>query len=78
MAVATVLNNKIDLAGKKTVCLLSGGNIDINILSRVITRGLVNSGRNSNLTIALIDKPGQLEGIAHVIAGFGGNVVSIQ
>lgn len=78
VAVATVLNDKINLTGKKTVCLLSGGNIDVNILSRVITRGLVNSGRNSNLTIALIDKPGQLEGIAHVIAGLGGNVVSVQ
>ena len=53
-------------------------NIDVSILSRVITRGLVNSGRNSNLTIALIDKPGQLEGIAHVIAGLGGNVFSVQ
>ena len=78
VAVAAVMHNKIDLEGKKTVCLLSGGNIDVNILSRVITRGLVNSGRNSNLTIALIDKPGQLEGIAHVIAGLGGNVVSVQ
>mgnify|MGYP000031318223 CR=1 FL=1 len=43
------------------VCLISGGNIDVNILNRVITRGLVMSGRKANLTIALEDKPGQLE-----------------
>ena len=78
VAVAAIMHGKLDLGEKKTVCLLSGGNIDVSILSRVITRGLVNSGRNSNLTIALIDKPGQLEGIAHVIAGLGGNVFSVQ
>lgn len=77
VSVAAVMHGKIDLGNKKTVCLLSGGNIDVNILSRVITRGLVNSGRNSDLTIPLIDKPGQLESIAHIIATMGGNVVSV-
>ena len=42
-------------------CVISGGNIDVNILNRVITRGLVMSGRKANLTIALEDKPGQLK-----------------
>ncbi len=78
VAIAAALFNKIDLAGKKTVCLLSGGNIDVNILSRVITRGLVMSGRNASLTIALIDKPGQLEGVSRIVSEHGGNVVSVQ
>ena len=52
--VAAALFGKLPLAGKKTVCLISGGNIDVNILSRVITRGLVMSGRKTNLMIALI------------------------
>lgn len=78
VAIAAAMHGKIDLAGKKTVCLLSGGNIDVNILSRVITRGLVNSGRNASLTIALIDKPGQLEGVSNIISSHGGNVVSVQ
>lgn len=76
--IAAVMHGKLDLAGKKTVCLLSGGNIDVNILSRVITRGLVNSGRNASLTIALIDKPGQLEGVAKIVSGHGANVVSVH
>ena len=78
VAIAAAMFNKIDLAGKKTVCLLSGGNIDVNILSRVITRGLVMSGRNTNLTIALVDKPGQLEGVSRIVSEHGGNVVSVQ
>ncbi len=78
VAVAAAMHGKIDLGGRKTVCLLSGGNIDVNILSRVITRGLVNSGRNASLTIALIDKPGQLEGVSRIISERGGNVVSVQ
>ena len=78
VAIAAALFNKIDLGGKKTVCLLSGGNIDVNILSRVITRGLVMGGRNTNLTIALVDKPGQLEGVSRIVSEHGGNVVSVQ
>lgn len=78
VSVAAAMSNKLNLNGAKAVCLLSGGNIDVNILSRVITRGLVNSGRNASLTIALIDKPGQLEGVSRIISENGGNVVSVQ
>ncbi len=77
VALAAVLCGKVPTRGK-TVCLLSGGNIDVNILSRVITRGLVMSGRNTSLTIALTDKPGQLSGVSDIIANCGGNVVSVQ
>ena len=76
--VAAALFGKLPLAGKKTVCLISGGNIDVNILSRVITRGLVMSGRKCNLTIALEDKPGQLTRVSEIISGCGANVVSVQ
>ncbi len=78
VAVAAVMFGKIDVAGKNVVCLLSGGNIDVTILSRVITRGLLKSGRVANLTIPLIDKPGELQSIAEIIAGLGGNVVSVH
>ena len=64
--------------GKKVVCLVSGGNIDVNILSRVITRGLVTSGRNATLQIALEDKPGQLVDVATIIAGCGANVTGVH
>ena len=56
------------MAGKKTVCLISGGNIDVNILSRVITRGMVMSGRKTNLMIALEDKPGQLSLVSDIVS----------
>lgn len=76
--VAAAMFNKLDLEGKKTVCLLSGGNIDVTILSRVITRGLLMSGRSCQLTLELVDKPGQLEKVASIIAENGGNVTSVH
>ena len=75
--VAAVMFNKVDLKGKKAVCVLSGGNIDVTILSRVIKRGLLMSGRSCQLLIELVDKPGQLESVAHIIAACGGNVTSV-
>ena len=77
--VAAVMYDKIpDIEGKNIICLVSGGNIDVTILSRVIERGLINSGRNCLLKIQLIDKPGQLEGVAKIIANLGGNVISVH
>lgn len=78
VAVAAAMFGKFDLAGKKTVCLLSGGNIDVTILSRVITRGLLMSGRSSQLLIELVDKPGQLKNVSRIIADLGGNVTSVH
>lgn len=75
---AAVMFNKIPVKGKKVVCLVSGGNIDVTILSRVIRRGLVKSGRASLLTIELVDKPGQLVGVSRIIADLGGNVTGVH
>ncbi len=77
--VAAVMNGKIpDIDGKKVCCLVSGGNIDVTILSRVIERGLKMGGRTANITIALSDKPGQLMGVSQIIAQLGANVVSVN
>lgn len=77
--VAAVMNGKIpDINGKKVCCLVSGGNIDVTILSRVIERGLKMGGRTANITIALSDRPGQLAGVSEVIASHGANVVSVN
>ena len=77
--VAAVMFNKIpDIEGKNVVCLVSGGNIDVTILSRVIKRGLLKSGRSDTLTIQLEDKPGQLKGVSAIISDLGGNVISIH
>ena len=77
-AVAAAMFGKIDLQGKKAVCLLSGGNIDVTILSRVINRGLLMSGRTCQLMIELMDKPGQLKNVSRIIADLGGNVISVH
>ena len=77
VTVAAAMFGKLPIAGKKVCCLISGGNIDVNILNRVITRGLVMSGRKANLTIALEDKPGQLEKVAAIVSRCGSNVVSV-
>ena len=77
--VAAVMFDKIpDIAGKNVCCLVSGGNIDVTILSRVIARGLKMSGRTANITIALSDRPGQLAGVSRIISEQGANVVTID
>lgn len=76
--VAAVMFKKVDLTGKKAVCVLSGGNIDVTILSRVIKRGLLMSGRTCQLMIELMDKPGQLKNVSKIIADLGGNVISVH
>ena len=78
VAVAAAMFNKIPLSGKNIACVLSGGNIDVNILSRVINRGLLTAGRLSDLTIELIDKPGQLREVSIIIAQHGANVVRVR
>jgi threonine dehydratase len=78
VSVAAAMFNKIDIKGKKVVCLLSGGNIDVTILSRVIKRGLLMSGRTCQLMIELVDKPGQLKNVSRIIADLGGNVISVH
>ncbi len=77
-SVAAAMFHKLPIAGKKVVCIVSGGNIDVTILSRVIKRGLLMSGRNCQLTIELVDKPGQLLDVSRIIAELGGNVISVH
>ena len=79
VSVAAVIADKIpEIEGKNVCCLVSGGNIDVTILSRVIDRGLKMSGRTANITIALSDKPGQLSGVSSIVASLGGNVTSVN
>ncbi len=78
LSVAAAMFNKLPIQGKKTVCIVSGGNIDVNILSRVINRGLLKTGRLSHLTIELLDKPGQLKEVSSIIAEYGANVIRVR
>ena len=78
VSIAAAMFNKFPTEGKKVVCVVSGGNIDVNILSRVITRGLMKSGRTTSLRIELVDKPGQLKDVSRIIADCGANVISVH
>lgn len=78
VATAAVLFSKFDVKNKNIVCLISGGNIDVSILSKVINMGLVKAGRMSELRIQLYDKPGQLTKVTEIIAQQEANIVSIS
>ena len=78
VSVAAAMFHKFPIQGKKVVSLISGGNIDVTSLSRVIERGLMKSGRIATLPIELVDKPGQLKDVSRIIADCGGNVTGVQ
>lgn len=78
VSVAAVMYDKIPVEGKNVVCVLSGGNIDVTILSKVIERGLLKSGRSDTLAIQLADQPGQLAKVSSILAALNANVVSVQ
>ncbi|MBQ7832606.1 MAG: threonine ammonia-lyase [Lachnospiraceae bacterium] len=78
VSVAAAMFDKFPLQGKKVVSVVSGGNIDVTSLNRVIKRGLMKSGRSTSLLIELIDKPGQLKDVSRIIADCGGNVTSVH
>lgn len=75
VAVAAAMFGKVDIKDKKTVCLVSGGNIDVTILSRVINRALMKEGRIADITVELMDKPGQLVEVSSIVAKCGANVI---
>ncbi len=77
VGVAAVMFDKLPVKGQKVVCIVSGGNIDVNTLNRVISRGLTKSGRKYTFIIDLVDKPGQLSGALSIVADMGGNVISV-
>jgi len=78
VSVAAAMFNKVDIRGKKVVCLVSGGNIDVTSLNRVIGRGLVKSGRLATITVNLSDKPGQLSKVCSIIGEMGANILSVE
>lgn len=78
VSVAAAMFNKVPVKGKKVVCLVSGGNIDVTSLNRVITRGLVKSGRDCTVSVKLSDKPGQLSRVCSIIGEQGANILSVS
>ena len=74
---AAVLHNRIDNLSGKTVCLLSGGNIDVKTIAQVVERGLIAAGRYLKLIIELDDHPGALATLATNIAATRANIFHI-
>lgn len=75
---AAVLSGKLDIAGKKVVCVMSGGNIDVAFIQRIIELGLVSRNRKIKLKAVLQDIPGSLEHFSHVLSDANANVVMVQ
>lgn len=73
--VAALLCGKVPVEGRKTAVVLSGGNVDINMLARVVEHGLTQAGRYFNVTVRLDDRPGQLQRLTAVLAAAGANVL---
>jgi threonine dehydratase len=79
VGVAALINNHIPKANdKKVVILLGGGNIDMNVISRIIERGLVKAGRLVRLEVSMPDRPGMLARLTAQIAEQRANVVEIH
>lgn len=76
-AAAAVLYGDLPIKNQNVVCVISGGNIDVTILSRAINRGLSMMGRSWEIIVELADRPGQLERVTRIIAAEGANVVSV-
>ena len=78
VAAAAVLNQKVPMAGKNLGVLISGGNIDVTLLSRIIERGLVKDGRLLRIRIHLPDHPGALQRLSTVIAEHKANIIETR
>lgn len=76
VSLAAILSNKIPLKGK-TVSVISGGNIDVNFIARIIERGLVKAGRRVKISALINDRPGVLQHLLTVIAGQRANVINV-
>lgn len=76
--VAACLFGKVDISTKKTVCVVSGGNVDVTTLSRIVTKGLSKAGRLVELSTKIIDKPGSLIQLLQVVADCGANIMSVN
>lgn len=74
---AALLNKKVSLVGKNVGLVVSGGNIDMNLISRIIETGLIQDGRLGRFAIVISDRPGSLARLAQRIADLGANILQI-
>lgn len=75
---AALLRSDDRFKGKKVACILSGGNIDVSFINKIIERGLISRGRQIRISVVLPDRPGSLEDFAHVMRENNANIISVQ
>ena len=75
---AAVLNNKVDVKGKKVVCVLSGGNIDVSFIHKIVEKGLITRCRQLKFSVLMPDAPGALERFSHIVAQQNANIILFQ
>ena len=75
---AAVISGKLDVAGKKVVCLLSGGNIDVSFIQNIIEQGLIARHRRMKFYVTLLDRPGSLVKMLSIIAEAGANILAVE
>lgn len=77
-SVAAAMFDKVDLKNHKCVAVLSGGNIDVNLLSKIIDLGLMKTGRKAVINMNVMDKPGNLSRMLEIISRTGANIISVN
>lgn len=77
-ALAAILSNRIDLSGQKVACVLSGGNIDVSFIHKIVEKGLVTRGRQLKLKTIMLDIPGSLKNFASIASKCGANIIMVQ
>ena len=75
---AAVLSGKLDVKGKRVVCIMSGGNIDVSFVQSIIEQGLVARHRRIKFAVKLLDRPGSLEQLLHILASMSANILTVQ
>jgi threonine dehydratase len=77
-SLAAVLEHRSRFAGRRVGLVVSGGNIDLRVMSSVILRALARSGRLVRLRLEITDQPGNLATVATIIGGAGGNIIDVS
>jgi len=76
--VALAINKKLNMQNKNVACVLSGGNIDVGLIHKIVEKGLVSRGRQMTLSVVLPDKPGALQKFASIMGDNNANIISVR
>lgn len=78
VSLAAAINRKADLKGKRVVCILSGGNIDVSFIHKVVEQGLIKRGRLMRFNVLMKDTPGSLATVSRIVSDSGANIIMVE